>query len=444
MWSAVIPATTAALVWILLDVVAFIAVYRGWGVRLVGRWSRPLLIILAIALLVRLVPALLLPVGARYDIESFRLVGAALLNGEEVYTSAARNRHPYLPLQMIWIGSALWSARHTAVPFVVWLKLPAVLADVAITAVLFKTLQRRADTATAVTLVLLFALNPVSVLITAYHGQFDALPTLLLLLAWVGWELRRTSWSAVALGLATLSKTWPALFWPIVVMRQQTWRQRVTYTTLALGIPAAAVVVYVLLFQADPLPMLRRTLAHTGVPGYWGVSAVLSILSRWSPLAAGVYDILLALRHVLLLVAALVTLWWTRRQPALDALLALLLAELAVSVGIGIQWLVWLVPFGLLARETRWSVRYALAALILLLVQLYGLHLHPWAYIWLARDTATAWIRLASLPVWGVVVAWLFVRLRRERSAPQPRLTHIDTLTNVVETDGSSSGRGRM
>lgn len=422
MWSAVIPATTAALVWILLDVVAFIAVYRGWGVRLVGRWSRPLLIILAIALLVRLVPALLLPVGARYDIESFRLVGAALLNGEEVYTSAARNRHPYLPLQMIWIGSALWSARYTAVPFVLWLKLPAVLADVAITAVIFKMSRRRqATTATAVTLALLFALNPVSVLITAYHGQFDALPTLLLLLAWVGWEMRRTGWSAVALGLATLNKTWPALFWPVVVIRQRTWRARVTYTAVALGIPAAAVVIYVLLFQADPLPMLRRTLTHTGVPGYWGVSAVLSVLGRWSPLAASAFDVLLALRYVLLLAAGLFALWWTRRQPALGALLTLMLAELAISVGIGIQWLVWLVPFGLLADEPRWSVRYALAAALLLLVQLYGLHLHPWAYVWLPRDTATAWIKLASLPAWGVVVAWLFSRLRRERSALEAR-----------------------
>lgn len=424
MWPAVVPATTASLLWLLAAALIFSLLGSDaspFGARLVAfvrRGQRPLLLLVLLALGVRLVPMLLLPVGAGYDIESFQLVAEALLRGEDVY-QASGGRHPYLPLQMYWLGTALGLAQHGPLPFVVWIKLPAVLADVAITAVVYRAaLGLEMGQATAVRLALLYAFNPVTLAIAAYHGQFDAVTVLLLLLAWAAWQFgRRLGASSTALGFAVLSKTWPIVFLPVALMRTPGWRRRVGYTAVALGIPLLSVTLYALIFQTAPWPMLRRALTHTGVPGYWGSSALLAVGEQVSPALAPVYAGLLAARRWLLLGTGLLALWLTRRQSALNALVTIVLLEFLVTVGMGIQWLGWVIPFALLLREVPWVRRYTLAALVLVVAQLFGLHLYPWAFEWLGRDGGTLLIQLASLPAWLVVAGWCIARLRALRFA---------------------------
>jgi hypothetical protein len=416
MWTAVFPATTWALVWFALVASAFLrlALYPPRADGLARRLQSParaFSALLLLALLARLPPALLLPVGAGYDIDSFRLVGTALLNGEEVYRSAAAGRHPYLPFQMFLLGGALWAAEQTPLPFVVWIKLPAVLADAAITAVIFQTLRRRDPSGTtAVSGAALYALNPVSLLVSAYHGQFDALPTLLLLLAWSTWRTSGAP-SAIALGAAILNKSWPLVFLPIVIIRLRTWRDRLGYTLPALGIPLGATAVYLLVFNADPL-VLARPLTHTGVPGYWGISAVAALGARWVPALQPVYELLLRAAPWLLLLAGLLALWRTRRQSALDALVTTILTLFAVSVGMGIQWLLWVTPFALLAGERRRLMWYSMTAVILLLTQLYGLQMVSWAWNAFGPENGKLLFRLASLPPWAVTTVWALQRLR--------------------------------
>ena len=119
--------------------------------------------------------------------------------------------------------------------------------------------------------------------------------------------------------------------------------------------------------------------------------------------------------HAARLLFGLLALWWTQRQTALDAFLTLLLAVMAVTVGFGIQWLLWLVPFALLAGQDRWARVYSLAAALMLAIHLYGLHMVPWLVEWLSPPAADWLIRLSALPAWAIVVAWLVVRLRAAR-----------------------------
>ena len=421
MWTDARQATAWAFVWLLLVTAGFVLLRRpsAAGRRLPG-WP----VILLIALLARLAPALWLPVGAGYDIDSFRMVTDALLHGQEAYT-AALGRHPYLPFQMYIMAGMAALAAATGLPFVVAIKLPAILADVALTGLIYHMVRRESPPgghghAWAAYLALLYALNPVSLLVTSYHGQFEAVTLLLLAAALWFWQRQRAGGSAAALGLAILNKTWPVLLLPVIFLRLSTWRARLLYTLIALGIPTLAVIVYLLANDIAPMTMLGRALTHRGVAGYWGPSAVLFPLAKARPALQPAADTLLALRNPLLLLAVLPTLWWTRRQPALDAFLTLLLAVFAVTVGFGIQWLVWLTPFALLAGQDRWLRVYSLAAALMLSVHLYGLHMVPWLTEWLGP--AADWvIRLSALPAWAVVVAWLLVRLLAARGpAPSP------------------------
>lgn len=410
MWTDERQATAWAFGWLLLVTAGFVFLPRPAGGARPKQWlAWP--VILLIAAVVRLLPALWLPVGAGYDIESYRLVTDALLSGREVYTSVL-GRHPYLPFQMYLMGGMAYLSQATGLPYVVAIKLPSVAADVALTGLIFAAVTRAFGRTWAGYLALLYALNPVSLLVTSYHGQFESVTLLLLALAWWLGERQREKSSAAALGLAILNKTWPVVTLPVFLIRLGDWRSRVFYAMVALGVPVLSSLAYLLIFSADPMPMLRRALTHRGVPGYWGPGAALSPAAAVWPDLQAVVDTLFALRNWLLLAAALATLWWTRRQSALDALLTLLLAIFAVTVGFGIQWLVWIVPFALLAGEDKRLRIYSLAATLMLAVHLFGLHMLPLLSEWLPAATADALIRLSALPAWGVVVVWLVARLR--------------------------------
>jgi Gpi18-like mannosyltransferase len=174
---------------------------------------------LLIALLVRLVPAVLLPRGAEYDIDSFRRVAETLLKGDTVYDSPlVAGRHPYLPFQLYLIWGAGYLSHVSTLPFVFVVKLAPILADAALTVLIFKIALNSGEAlASAFSLSLLYALNPIAILVSAYHGQFDGETVLQLGLAWYFWhfngrEARRFGCSALMLGLAILNKSWPAIF----------------------------------------------------------------------------------------------------------------------------------------------------------------------------------------------------------------------------------------
>jgi hypothetical protein len=208
----------------------------------------------------------------------------------------------------------------------------------------------------------------------------------------------------------------------VVFIRLPDNRRRLIYTVISIGIPVCFTIAYVLFMASNPVPMLRRALTHSGVPGYWGFSALLYVPGNiWIDSEQVIKAISPFQRYVLLLVG-LFALWWTRRQSALDALLTIMLSIFAVTIGMGIQWLLWPVAFAIVAREKRWLKWYTITGTFMMFVHLYGLHLYPWAYEIFEPETATALIRISFLPAWIVVLLWTFNRLRRAR-LPAPLQT---------------------
>ncbi|HXA45894.1 MAG TPA: hypothetical protein VNZ25_10335 [Candidatus Angelobacter sp.] len=107
--------------------------------------------------------------GPNYDFDSYRIVADIMAQGNNVYASTARYNYGPVWFNLIHLFDLL--AGRDPVTFR-WLLISLLTAaDIGICLVLFQKFGRLAAT--------LFFLNPVSILITGYHNQFDNLAMLM-------------------------------------------------------------------------------------------------------------------------------------------------------------------------------------------------------------------------------------------------------------------------
>jgi len=173
----------AAVVWLLALILASLTVRR-WA----GPWMRahPVLAVAGAAAVARAVPIVMLDRGLPFDIEAHWWIGSLALAGRDVYTDPlAQGRYPYPPLLHEYLSALLvWLSQGDRALFLALDKLAPALCGVAI-AVAVRALARRLGRAPdeSLRLGLLYAVNPLPVLVTAYHGQFEEIPILGIVLA---------------------------------------------------------------------------------------------------------------------------------------------------------------------------------------------------------------------------------------------------------------------
>ena len=262
---------------------------------------------------------------------------------------AAPRLYPYPPV-WVWVeAGSEWVARHTGWSFAVLVKLPVLAADMAIVALLAAGGTR---TARGLAPAWLYALHPVSVLVGAFHGQFDAVALFFVLLAVFTFEAGRRDASALALAAAIALKSFPVLLLPVFLLTPgMTVRGRMRFAALAV----VPVVLLLVPYALADFGALRRELfgyggiADLGWIGFWRGLRLLhtGVLARseapfWGGLVA-VSKILTVLAEAALLAAiASHRVRWPLAQACLAALLAFLVFYGSVSA----QYLLWVVPFG--------------------------------------------------------------------------------------------------
>jgi hypothetical protein len=387
------------------------------------------LLVIGVALIARLVPNFLLPMGAGYDVESYQMVGNLVLSGDDVYTNPdTADRHPYLPLQMYWMGFAVWLAEATGIPFVKIVRLAPIGADVGIALLLFLHLRRSVSMDQAVRGGLLYALNPVSVFVSAYHGQFDAIPALALLLAVMTLEnapLCAGGW----LGLGILNKSWPVLALPCLWSAAGGWRARWRLLAGVVTVPLLGLGLYLAVFRGQIGTVLARAMGYNWGVGVWGYTYLFRLFSVLELIPGDALAWLMQYgRYITLAALGLAWALRARKESPGAGTLTVLVVFFAVTHAFSIQYLVWLLPFAIgcglsqsagrstFARQDRWLTRYTLGACAYMLLTYTTLALAMRINLLLPWPQADWFIIMpAGLPVWLVTVAWARSRLLGER-----------------------------
>ncbi len=378
-------------------------------------------IILTAALLVRFIPALILPRGAAYEMHVFQQAAQLFRAGENIY--AVKTSYPYFPLLIYWFAAADWLAQHVGLFFIFWLKSINILADTAVTFIVYLALKESRGSNQASLGAWIYAFNPITLLVVSYQGQFDATTIFFLLSSWYFLEFHRTSryglfLSSLALGFAILAKTWPVFFLPIVLFRLPDWNQRFRYSILAGIVPLLSLSIYELLFAGSWLLIIMRALKAGAVSGWWGYSAIANVYVELTGKGQGIYNFVGGTGKYFGQICGIVTIFLTRKRPALYSLLVTILVLFATVPNLGLQGLSWVIPMALILGKLDELGWYLAGAQIYKVVSYWGIHLTRGLYLIMPDLWANITIQLSSLSAWLVIVFWSIQEFSKIRLLP--------------------------
>jgi hypothetical protein len=380
--------------------------------------------VMAAALLIR-VAAALLSDRVVADVLRYHKVASHVLDVSWNPYLAPR-LYPY-PAAWIWIEvAAEWLARHAGLPFALAVKIPVVFADAALAGLLAGWVRDRRAAGlegAAAWAGWAYALHPVAVLVSGFHGQFDAAALLALLYALRTLERGHSDRSALALAAGIALKSFPVLVLPFLLLFLPDARARVRYVLLAV-VPVLLLLAPFAL--ADPAALRRELLAYAGVADFGWIGALRAVRAAISGhlLRAGAeqWGALIPVSKLAFVLAAGALWWatavrwlrWGREASALGVLLAFQVFYGALSA----QYLLWPVPLALLLGE-RLTALHAAAATVALVgfyVLLAPGVLTPAEVPLMPAAVAQAlWVGGTTL-VWLVSAAWLIGLVRRARS----------------------------
>lgn len=342
-----------------------------WRTTYVPR-SHAVWLLLAAGLIVRLVLAFSTG-GQPYDIESLLLtrhaLGHSLLHAYAVLDVPGQGfRWPYPAGYFPFLSAAALAGKVSGLAYTSLLRIPSILADTAIAWIVQDFLGRRgASDRERLTATTLIALGPSFILISGYHGQIDGTAILPAVAALVVWERapedRRAMYAGALIGVGGAIKTTPLLMLLALVPAARSWRQATTLIVTAISIPLAVTAPFLITTPSSVI----HALGYRGFPGTSGLSILLQpalggLLTHQvtlNPSAMFLYD-----HGGLILLAALlaVTVGFWRAAP-IDRAVLLWLAFYIVTPVFFFQYLVWGLPFVLLARRLRLALGIQLIAL---------------------------------------------------------------------------------
>jgi hypothetical protein len=360
--------------------------------------------------------------GLAFDVGSFHIVRRALADhGLDVYSfvnGASGYRWPYPPAFLAWIEASAGLSRLAGGGYVFVVQLAPIAADAALAWLVAAHLAwRGAAERTWLAAAGLVALGPTFILISGYAVQIDSvavLPAAAALVVWTRLDGADRAWKAgLLVGLAASIKVVPALVVLALLPTARGWREAAALLGAAVAVPLAFLLPFVI---ADP-DGVRRMLRYNGVPGLGGLTLAVQpdLAEAWlrRPTGYNAVNTWIA-EHQRIVNAAVVlgtgAFLLVRRISAERAAVVLWLVVWAFGTGFFFQYLVWGLPFLLLAGHLRAAAALQLVTLLPAVLYYAG----PWH-----DDGIVVIFVVIMLAVW---LAWLAgaVLVGRAREAPAP------------------------
>jgi uncharacterized membrane protein len=349
--------------------------------------------------------------------------------------------YPYPPGYLLWLVGAYKVAQAFDRPFADVVQLLPIAADVLVAVAVYIYLGWRGATdGERLAGFALVMIGPVFVTISGYHGQLDSLAMLTGVLALMAWERLgggRAWTSGLLLGVGGLLKTVPLLLFVPLVTSARSLREAIKLAAAAGGLVILGCLPFLL---AEP-DGFREVLAWSGVPGRGGLSLIVDPIfasdRRLSPLLSvvghpnGLADWLSRANGVttIIMLLALAAFLLRYRPAPVDGAVLMWLAVYVFSVNFLLQYVIWGLPFFLVAGYLRETALLQIALIPLCVIT------------YLDADTMTRFladgyvVMMAALWLIWVIALLLLARriIRRGRPAPGANMPPLRSLRAAVE-----------
>jgi hypothetical protein len=306
------------------------------------------------------------------DLVKIRQDGAVALYRDGISTEwcgqgGQRSCPPFIHPPFIIHALEGWGALAdiSGLPLRFWLRFTCAVADAGSLVLLLRMLTRRGDWQTRIALAL-FAVSPISILVSGFHANTDPILIFFVLVAIYLIESRRPAWFAgAALGMAMSVKIVPVLLVPAALLALPGTRRRVD---LLAGAGAVVLAGSLPLLVAAPELVIARVAGYGSQSGPWGLS-LLALASLHTPHLAWLQDLHARYGKILSVGLVLAASWWPRSRSLPHAMLMrtgfLMFLFLSLTPGFGVQYLAWLVPW-VVARGVRPTLIYYLVGALFL------------------------------------------------------------------------------
>ena len=366
------------------------------------------------------------------DVMLFRVFGKALQEHSLAQLYAGSSIFNHTPLTG-WLVKELYAATvHDGMAFAAGLRFACILADVGM---VLGLLHLRKLTGQPPWWALgLFAVSPVSIMVSGFHGNIDPIMVMLLFFAAVAVVRDRPVLCGVMFAAACNIKIVPILVAPVFILfwMGRGWRQAARFMASA-GVLMLGGAAYGLI--VCPGPFVRNVFGYGSYWGTWGVTYWLTQtriadfgLVSFTGLSAAQNRVILALK-VISVAGVLILAWRRRKLGGLEFFTTLAAAFTWLFVfmpGAGPQYMVWYAPFVLLAAPRWWVALMAGSAVYM--ARFYhttaGCHF-PWTLALPKGPEVVYWGPWTNL-AWGVFVAalcwkgreWFLVEKREPVAEP--------------------------
>ena len=375
--------------------------------------------------LARLIPALMLGHEVA-DLSTYRAMALVVIREEDIYD--IRNFFPYTPLSLFIPAFLLHLSTVFEQPFHLIFKQVPILSDVGTATLIYLIARRRWGVVKSTAVGLAWAFNPVSILISGFHGNI--MPLSVFFAFWAYYllefcERRRTFvLSALALGIGIGLRGWPGLLLPFFLRPGYlSWRQRIIYLGVA-AFPSAITLAPYLMVNFEGI---NREFFHYnsnpdfGWMGIWRNLWFLNTGNQYLPGEQGTQWLERTRQYFLLAYVVLVAVAFVKPYLLDTAgwIASALILFYTLFGGVAAQYLVWVVPFVALYRYGLAFSVVASGAIISFYLTyhpaiLLGLYPSPIEY---SRSEIFRWYLSFLLALWTTGALWLVWVLTRTANA---------------------------
>ncbi len=282
------------------------------------------------------------------------------IGGIGVYQKLVWWNLPPMLLHVLPVFSMLDSG--LGIPAYVAYRFLSIFADVGSLVLVYQILKHLNKL--SIPILLLFALSPVSIMVSGFHGNSDPIMVFFILLSvylinikqetlyktlpslinkfLTEYEINNYHLAGIAMALALGVKTVPVILLPCIIFYLPNLRRRLEYCIALASFWTFASLPFI--FQ-DPIQIYKNTLGYNSFYGAWGLSRILNTYFpyHWTNVFFSTKG-----KFLVILIIVIVSLWlnFAGKRPALFFQIGLIFSLfLAISPGFNVHYLVWLTPW---------------------------------------------------------------------------------------------------